>query len=241
MSNLGRVATGTAAIVLLVGLSVAGGAPAQASGEPAVSYPSRESLATSIPTFAVVQNPAGRMVVLEVSPTSTLGASGALIDAITSSGGANLRDITEATTLLTVGRPLHAGVYYWRYGWVPRNADGTTGSTQYSRVKDFTIPAQIGAVTMTKPYQDPKGPQAGFLGEVTTNLAAMNYECTIRDGKRVIDRRKGNLFPTAMDPEGWDCRDMRIPESLDGKKLKLTVTFTGDQARRTFARTFTAK
>jgi hypothetical protein len=236
-----RMARRAVVSLLLLGLTVAAGAHAKAADEPSVSYPSRESLATSIPTFQVVQTPAGRLVTLQISPTATIGSTGELTDATTSAGGATLLDVNETTTLATVGRPLHAGVYYWRYGWRSVNANGTTGDLQYSRVKDFTIPGQISAVTLQKPYQDAKGSQAGFIGEVTTNLAAVDYECTVRSGKRVIDRKKGNLSPSALDPARWECLDMSIPESLDGKKLTLAVRFTGDQARRTFTRTFAAK
>jgi hypothetical protein len=49
------------------------------------------------------------------------------------------------------------------------------------------------------------------------------------------------LVDTPLSKSTWGCLDMKVPESYDGKKLKLIVTLSGGGKTLSKTKTFTAK
>ncbi len=71
-----------------------------------------------------------------------------------------------------------------------------------------------------------------------TNAYRAPYECVIRRGSTVIARKRRVAGPLSAGRDTWECLDMKVPESNDGKVLKLTVTVTAGASKVSASRTF---
>ena len=132
---------------------------------------------------------------------------------------------------LTSGQP---GGYNPRYSsWIPF----------YTDVQSFTLPVQLRAPRITTLYQHPKLPQTNVLGRITTNSGSYRAVCRVFNGKKQVGRTAtGNDFLAAPAAAAkWSCYDLRVPESLDGKRLTLKVVITAGTKKVTVTRPFVAR
>lgn len=227
--------------VLMLTASLA--APTAAIAQPTVAYPTRQALATGTASFQVTQEATGRVNGIFVSDKSARNSSNTLESPSNLYDGENIYGIPMTSSLVKMVRPVYAGTHYWMYSWLPVNADGTTGTLQYSDVNNFFMPVVLRAVTAGALYQDATRAQAGISGLFTSNAKKeLKVVCRISKGaKTVTIKRNRALVAVPMSKTRWSCLDMRIPESYDGSRLKLTVTVTGDGKVATTTKSFTAK
>jgi hypothetical protein len=93
-----------------------------------------------------------------------------------------------------------------------------------------------------RPYQDPARAQFGVTGTVVTNGRRVNYECRVAQGARTVFRVRRYTLPfSAGERVRWECLDRRVPESLDGKRLTLTVKVTVGAKSVSASRSFIAR
>ena len=219
--------------------------PATASAEGEVTGPTPASLAAGKPAFNVTNTPSLIVLSIRLSQTNEINSSGELDDASGSEDGATIdvdNDVRPSTTVQGVDDFMFAGRYFWQYAMRPVNPDGTTGDHFFSGVASFKLPAFVRKLSMKAPYQDPRGAQFGVTGYVYTNARKAPYECVIRRGSTVVARKRNYILPlSAGHRDTWECLDMKVPESNDGKLLKLTVTVTGGAQKLSISRTFSGK
>lgn len=215
--------------------------PATASAEDPVTGPTPPSLAVAKPAFTVTNTPSLIVLSIRLSRTNEINSVGELDGAGRSDDGATIdvdNDVRPSTTVQGVGELMFAGRYYWQYSMRPVNPDGTTGDHSFSGVASFKLPAFARTLTVRAPYQDPRYPQFGVTGTVVTNAVKAPYECVIRRGSAVVARKRSYLRPLSPGRDTWECLDMRVPESNDGKLLKLTVTVTAGTQKLGLSRSF---
>jgi hypothetical protein len=215
--------------------------PATASAEGEVTGPTPASLGTGKPAFSVTNTPSLIVLNIRLSRTNEINSVGELDGSGRSDDGATIdvdNDARPSTTVQGVDELMFAGRYYWQYSMRPVNPDGTTGDHFFSGVQTFKLPAFARTLTMKAPYQDPKYPQFGVTGTVVTNAVKAPYECVIRRGSTVVARKRSYILPLSAGRDTWECLDMKVPESNDGKLLKLTVTVTAGTQKLTASRTF---
>lgn len=132
---------------------------------------------------------------------------------------------------LTSGQP---GSYNPRYStWIPF----------YTDVQSFTVPVQLRAPTITTLYQHAKLPQTNALGRITTNADSYRAVCRVFNGKKQVGRTAtdNRFLATPAVAAKWSCYDLRVPESLDGKRLTLKVVIIAGAKKVTLTRAFVAR
>jgi hypothetical protein len=217
--------------------------PATASAEGEVTGPTPASLAAGKPAFNVTNTPSLIVLSIRLSRTSAINSVGELDGAGSAEEGATIdvdNDVRPSTTVQGTDDFMFAGRYFWQYALRPVNPDGTTGDHFFSATQPpFKVPGFVRKLSMKAPYQDPRGTQFGVTGYVYTNARKAPYECVIRRGAAVVARKRNYVLPiSAGHRDTWECLDMKVPESNDGKALKLTVTVTGGAQKLTISRTF---
>lgn len=226
------------ALALAAALAV----PSAALADPFAGAPTAGSLAVAKPVFPIVNDAGGFVSHIWVSPTQRIGADGGLVDAgLHDAGGQIFLDPDSTAGALKDAQ--FAGTYYWLYSWRRVNPDGTTSDQIFSGVFTFDINGQTTGITFALPFfQDPKRPDAGFTGSFRTNVPAVSVECKITNaGKTVARKIRRGPVGTPLGRERWECLGMSIPESLDGKRLTLTVKVSGQGVVASAAKTFVAR
>lgn len=210
---------------LLVGVAALLALPttALAATPPTVTGPTPESILTK-PAFAWTNGPAGEYVSsISIGPKADVEADGEL--ASTSDGGTflyPLKDVTSTTT----ERPLYAGTWYWTASWSTPD-----GAAEYVRgntaVQSFVVPAYLRTLRGSF-LQYSSIPAFSSKGSFAANVRAVMVTCAVFNGRTRVSFQRDATEPYFGSPRtNFYCSNLRVPESLDGKRLRLVVTARG--------------
>jgi len=210
-------------------------ATALSATAPTVSGPTPESLLTK-PSFSWTNGPAGELVSsISVSSDPTLAADGSL--ASTKDG--DFLYPLDALTSTTTDRPLFAGTYYWTAGW--KTPDGAAAYERgNTAVQSFVVRPYLRALrgTFTQYSSIP-----AFLakGSFASNVKAIKVTCTIMNGTTRVSAQTDFTSPYFGSPRtNFYCSNLKVPERLDGARLKLVIVAQGKNARSVAIKPFTA-
>ncbi len=223
---------------LLVGIAALLAVPtsALAATPPTVTGPTPESLATK-PSFSWTNGPAGEVVSsISIGPKADLLPDGSL--ASTSGGGTFLYPL-EALTSTTTERPLYAGTWYWTAGW--KTADT---AAEYERgntaVQSFVVPAYIRTMRGTF-VQYSSITAFSAKGSFAANVRAVSVTCTVFNGRARVSSQLKFVQPYFGSPRtNFYCSDLKVPERLDGKRLRLVIVAKGGGKAQTAVKYFRA-
>ena len=223
---------------LLVGVAALLALPttALAATPPTVTGPPPETLLTK-PSFAWTNGPAGEVVSsISIGPKADLAADGSLLS---TSGGGDFLYPLETLTSTTTTRPLYAGTWYWTAGW--KTADA---AAEYERgntpVQSFVVPAYIRTLKGTF-LQYSSIPAFSTKGSFAANVRAVAVTCTVFNGRARVSSQKKFVEPYFGSPRtNFYCSDLKVPESLDGKRLRVVVVAKGGGKAQTAVKYFVA-
>lgn len=215
---------------------------AAAAVEPEVTGPTPASLVAAKPVFTIVNQPDGAVQTISLADNPNLNQLGEL------NGGdfgdtVKISNLSRTATSGTSPEILFAGTWYWQKIWRPIDPmSGDTGDVVYSPVSSFKVPAFVRKPSIGAPYQDPTGAQFGVSGRVVSNARKLTWRCVITRGTAVVASKRGTDGPfTAGEVTRWRCLDMKVPETNDGKALKLTVTVIAGAKKVAASRTFVGR
>ncbi len=223
---------------LLVGVAALLALPtsALAAAPPAVTGPTPQSLTTR-PSFSWTPGPAGEVVSsISIGPKADLAADGSL--ASTSGGGTFLYPL-EALTSTTTERPLYAGTWYWTAGW--KTPDGApTYERGNTAVQSFVVPAYLRTLRGSF-AQYSSIPAFSAKGSFAANIRAVSVTCTVFNGRSRVSMQRKFTQPYFGSPRtNFYCSNMKVPERLDGKRLRLVVVARGGGRSQTAVQYFRA-
>jgi hypothetical protein len=228
-----------AALVLATTAALAVPAAAQAAATPPVAVgPTPASLAASLPNFSWTLGPAGeRVSSITISASSEVDSTGDLVSF--SNGGRYLSSL-EALTSTTSDRGVPAGTWYWTAHWKTAEgaADFEYGNTA---VQSFVIPAWVRGLRGSF-IQYHNIPAFMAKGSYLSNGRTAVVTCTIYDGRRLVSRqRKVDTYPyVATTRNNFYCSDLKVPERLDGHRMKLVVQVVSGGAKSVAVKPFRA-
>jgi hypothetical protein len=223
---------------LLVGVAALFALPttALAATPPTVTGPTPESLLTK-PSFSWTNGPAGEVVSsISIGPKADVLADGSL--ASTSDGGTFLYPL-EALTSTTTERPLYAGTWYWTAGW--KTPDGApTYERGNTPVQSFVVPPYLRTLRGTF-IQYSSIPAFSAKGSFSANVRAVSVTCTIYNGRARVSSQRKFTQPYFGSPRtNFYCSDLKVPERLDRKRLRLVVVARGGGRSQTAVKWFRA-
>jgi hypothetical protein len=224
--------------LLLVGLAAMLAIPssALAATPPTVTGPTPESLLTK-PSFSWTNGPEGEHVSsISIGPKADVGPTGEL--ASTSGGGTFLYPL-EALTSTTTERPLYAGTYYWTARWKTADTAATYESGN-TAVQSFVVAPYVrtlrGSFTQYSSI-----PAFSAKGSFASNVRAVSVTCTVFNGRKRVSLDRYASQPYFGSPRtNFYCSDLKVPERLDGKRLRLVVVARGGGRAQTAVKWFRA-
>lgn len=225
---------------LLVGVAALLAVPtsALAATPPTVTGPTPETLQTK-PSFSWTPGPAGEVVgSISIGTKPDVDSRGSLASI---TGGTYLSPL-EALTSTTTERPLYAGTYYWTAFWkTPDTAPSyESGNTA---VQTFTVPPYIRTMRGTF-TQYSNIPAYMAKGSFASNLKAVSVTCTVMNGRTRVSTQRKFTQPyfnsTGATRTNFYCSDLKVPERLDGKRLRLVVVARGGGRSQTAVQYFRA-
>lgn len=212
---------------LIVGVSALLAFPATslAATPPAITGPTPGSTATR-PSFAWTYGPGGEFVSsISIGSRPDVGPEGEL--ASTAGGGAFLYPL-EGMTSTTTKRPLYAGTWYWTASW-----QTPAGAATYERgntaVQSFVVSPFVRTLRGTF-AQYSSIPAFAAKGSFTSNVRAVVVTCTVMNGRTRVSTRRDLTQPSftnTVTRTNFHCSDLKVPERLDGKRLRLVVVARG--------------
>lgn len=169
--------------------------------------------------------------------TWTNGPTGEVVRSITYSTAPGLTadgDLASVTgggflsELQTVGtsvddRVLYAGTYYYVGYW--RVEDFSARG--YTPLQSFAVPTSLvmGPQSIT---QYSSIPAVGVTGSLVTNAKVVVATCSIYNGFRLISTQKRIInYTLPRTSTKVYCSNLKVPEKLDGRKLKLVIKASG--------------
>lgn len=211
---------------------------ALAATPPTVTGPDPATILTK-PAFSWTLGPAGEVVSsISIGTKPDVDTRGSLAS---TTGGDFLYPL-EALTSTTTDRPLYAGTYYWNAFWKTPDTAATYESGN-TAVQSFTVPSYIRTLRGTF-TQYSSIPAFMAKGSFASNLRAVSVTCTIMNGRtRVSSQRKFTqpyFSSTGANRTNFYCSDLKVPERLDGKRLRLVVQARGGGRTSTAVQYFRA-
>lgn len=208
---------------------------ALAATPPTVAGPTPETLLTRL-SFSWTNGPAGEYVSsISVGTSATVGPTGEL--ASTSGGGTflyPLKDVTSTTT----ERPLYAGTWYWTARW--SSAEGAPFESGNTAVQSFVVAPYIRTLKGSF-IQYSSIPAFSAKGSFSSNVRAVSVTCTVFDGRVRVSNQRKFTEPYFSSPRtNFYCSDLRVPERLDGRRLRLVVVARGGGRTQTAVQYFRA-
>lgn len=196
---------------------------ALAATPPTVNGPTPQSLTTR-PSFSWTPGPAGEVVSsISIGPNVDVGPDGSL--ASTAGGGTFLYPL-DALTSTTTERPLHAGTWYWTAGWKTPDSAPTYESGN-TAVQSFVVPAYLRTLRGTF-IQYSSIPGFSAKGSFASNVRAVAITCTVFNGRARVSSRRTFVKPSVGTPRtNFYCSNLKVPERLDRKRLRLVVVARG--------------
>lgn len=225
---------------LLVGIVALLALPATAlaATPPTVTGPTPESLLTK-PSFSWASGPEGEVVSsIAIGTKPDVDERGSLASI---SGGTYLSPL-EALTSTTTTRPLYAGTYYWNAFWKTAStaASYESGNTA---VQSFTVPSYIRTLRGTF-TQYSNIPAYMAKGSFASNLKAVSVTCTVMNGRSRVSTQRTFTQPyfssNGVARTNFYCSNLKVPERLDGKRLRLVVVARGGGRSQTAVKWFRA-
>jgi hypothetical protein len=225
----------TRAVVAVVATLLSLPSTALAATPPTVSGPTPESLANK-PSFSWTLGPAGEVVSsISIGPKPDVDSSGSL--ASTAGGGTFLYPLA-ALTSTTTERPLFAGTYYWTAFW--KTAEGAaTYESGNTAVQSFVVPSHLRTLRGTF-VQYSSIPAFSAKGSFATNVRAANVTCTVFNGRARVSSQRDFVQPYIGSRTNFYCSNLKVPERLDGERLRLVVVAKGGGRSQTAVKFFRA-
>lgn len=215
------------ALVVLLAL------PASASALTHAAPADGASVATSHPTFTWAPNSGEHAQSIEVSRTGRTTPGGEFYDEDRVTGD---YFTSPYPTSWAPTSAVAAGSYWWNVAWT---ADDYSTSG-YTAPWSFIIPARVQAVRVAV-TQYSNLDDAYVKVSWWSNVSAVTGVCKVMRGRKTISRRR--FSDTYLSIEGRNDAScyVRVPERLDGTRLRAVATVTGGGLARTVSRTFRAK
>lgn len=191
------------------------------------------------PVFTWTNGPAGEVIdSISIGAKPDVDSSGAIASF---TGGGTFLYPLDALTTTTTERNLFAGTWYWTAGW--KTAEG---AAEYARgntpVQSFVVAPHVRTLQGSFTQY---GSIPAFMakGSFTSNLRAVKVTCTVFNGRKRVSSQVDFTQPY-MDRKvvrtNFYCSDLKVPESLDGKRLRLVVVAQGGRTKQTAVKYFRA-
>lgn len=185
---------------------------ALAATAPPVTFPDRSSLARSLPRFTWTPGPGGEVVnTITIRPQSRASEE----------ESQTIRSLASRRSATSLG-VLDAGTYIWSVGWstAPGVSPSESGTTPD---KTFTIPPVARSVVVTRVDQFREILRLNVA--YFTNITRVRVTCRVLNGSRIVS----TVILRGEETNGFDDRTesrcaLRVPESLDGTRLRANVT-----------------
>ncbi len=210
-------------------------ASAHAATPPTITGPTSPATAAK-PAFTWVNGPAGEVInSISIGPKADVDARGQLASTV---GGGDFLYPLEALTSTTTDGPLYAGTWYWTAGW--KTPDGApTYETGNTPVQSFVVPPFVRTLKGTFTQY---GSIPAFMakGSFASNLRAVKVTCAIFNGRKRVSSQVDFTQPWLGNRTNFYCSDLKVPESLDRKRLRLVVTAQGGATKQTAVQWFRA-
>jgi hypothetical protein len=193
---------------------------AYAATPPSVSGPNRASAPGGHPSFTWRPGPAGEQVTgISIGPADAVDDRGRLAS---TSGGVRLEGFAADATSARSARALHAGRYFWTADWASPDA-AASGATP---VAAFTVPPVMRSLR-GRYVQHTANNRFSALGTFVGNAWRVRVTCSVFNGRKLVSRQRLTRRASLGRRTSFTCGRLRVPENLDGARIRLHVVARG--------------